>query len=644
MRVYELAKLLGVTSKELIKKLESTGKFEGTHMSMLTDVEIDFIESSYKKSKKPSVELDKKSSTTPIKKIFPKKRINIAPKKQIVEPEAPKKVLVEAMTVLDFCQKSGLLVSRVILDYLKSGKLYNVNQLLSKQEVKDALVLYEIEHDDKAEIASGESLSLKSDIGSRRLPVVVVVGHVDHGKTTLLDYIRNTSVAKKEKGGITQHLGAYKVKTGQGDLIFLDTPGHEAFSLMRSRGVKVADLVVLVVAADDGIKPQTIEALNCAQELEVPIVVAITKIDRVDPARIDVVKQQLSQRGLVSEEWGGDVVMVPLSAKTGKGVDTLLEMLALQSEIMDLKANPDSQAIGYVLESHIEKGRGRVATFIAQNGTLRSGDHFICGKTSGRVSVLIDASGNIVKEAHPSEPVKITGLSDLPKAGSVLKVVSQEAFKDFEKQGASLDKPLFTDVDSINIIVKADNDSSREAIVNEVAKKFTESGIRVISSSIGNITFADVDLANSCNSVIYAFGVKFDTGSENLARQHGVDVRTFYVIYHLLDDIQKLAESKKEVAKVRKKVGSLVVKKVFKTKTFTIAGFKVSEGKIVRSGEVEIYRGNEQVGKGLIKSLQRDKKSMKEVLAGFEGACVVEGFDDWQEGDVVDCYLEVNAE
>lgn len=637
MRVYELAKLLGVTSKEVINRLNEPRGYVGTHMSVLTDDEVNFVENAFNSPKKVDNLNLEKERFADSKKPRPKKQesgdlgqnINL--------------LKIEPMTVLDFCQGSGVPINQVVLDFLKSGRLYGVNQRLSALEVKEAAELYGIQCEEpasKTSYASGPELKTKS--GESRLPVVVVVGHVDHGKTTLLDFIRKTSVAQKEKGGITQHLGAYKVTTGHGDLVFLDTPGHEAFSLMRSRGVRVADLVVLVIAADDGVKPQTIEAISCAQEMKVPIVVAINKVDRVEPSRIEAVKTQLSQHGVVGEDWGGDAVMVPISAKSGQGVDSLLEMLALQSEVMDLKADAKAPAVGYVLEAHVEKGRGKVATFIAQNGTLRSGDYFICGDIAGRVSLLIDSSGKVVKSVGPSEPVKVTGLSDLPKAGSVLRVVDQSEYKKFVKGITTSAAPTYADTNAINIIIKADNDSSREAIVNEVNKKFADSGVRVVSSSIGNVTSADVDLASSCKCLVYTFGVKFDSGAENLARQLKVDIRRFYIIYHLLDDIEKLVESKKEVATVRKRVGSARVKKVFKTKTMgCIAGVQITDGKVVKGAEVEIFRANDKVGSGTIKSLQRDKKTMKEVLSGFEGAFVVDGFDDWEEGDVVDCFLEV---
>src|SRR3990167_3764155 len=566
MRIYELAKLLEITSKDVIAVLKKKdNNFNGTHMSVLSPEEVDSVESSVKKID----EVDNLNLEI----------ASVNKKNKNPQPEAAKssaKFVISSMTVLEFCEKTNLAINQVVLDFLKSGKLYGINQVLSKDEVRDAASRYEIATSDALAAAVDSGLSLDVSSGDKRFPIVVVVGHVDHGKTTLLDFIRSTRVAQKEKGGITQHLGAYQVSTKHGSLVFLDTPGHEAFSLMRSRGVRVADLVILVVAADDGVKPQTIEAINTAVSMDVPVIVAINKVDRVDASRIEAVKSELSQYGLVAEDWGGQVIMAPISAKTGAGVDELLEMIVLQSEVMDLKANVDSKAIGYVLESHIEKGRGRVATFISQNGTMHTGDYFICGKTHGRISVLIDSSGKTVKSVGPSEPVKIAGLDELPRAGDVLKVVDQVEYKMFSKKAFDLEKPVYASIDSTNVIIKAYNDSSREAIVNEINKKFASNGVRVISSSIGSATYADVELAASCKATIYAFGVKFDTGAEGLARQLNVKNKTFYIIYQLLDDIAEEIESNKEIIKVRKKQGSAFVKKTFKAKDIgVIAGVQI---------------------------------------------------------------------
>ena len=642
MRVYELSKLLGVSNKEILDFLKSSADFSGSHMSVVEDELIAEVENKFSvtKVKEPasSEKLEKKLKSK-IKNI---EKVCVDQTKEKSKPAFSKKdnsqpLIVAPMSVLDFCAKTNLLVSEVVLGFLTQGKMYNINHILTFDEVARLAEKYNIAVE---KIGAQAGQLKKASSGNRRPPVVVVAGHVDHGKTTLLDFIRKSRVAEKEKGGITQHLGAYKVKTSHGDVVFLDTPGHETFSLMRSRGVRVADLVVLVVAADDGVMPQTIEVINSAQEMNVPVVVAINKADRVDSSRFEAVKTQLSRHGLLGEEWGGSVVMVPVSAKTGQGVDDLLEMLALQSEIMDIFGDPNAPAQGYVLEAHLEKGRGRVATFISQCGTLNSGDYFICGNLAGRVSLLLDVTGKIVKSALPSEPVKILGLDDLPSAGDVFRVVSQDEYKSFLKTHISNIQPSQRAEGKIPLIIKADNDSSREAIVQELKKKYGES-VSVVSSGIGPVTAKDVELADSVAGYLYGFGVKFNVGVEALARQIGVSVKFFYIIYKLFDDVEQLIESKKVIEKVLVQHGGAYVKKVFKIKGIgVVAGFQVTSGKLEKGAQIEIFRENKKIGSGVIKSLQRDKKSAKEVAEGFEGAFFIDTFDDWKEGDIIKAFVE----
>ena len=491
-----------------------------------------------------------------------------------------------------------------------------------------------------------------------RAPVVTVMGHVDHGKTSLLDYIKNTKVAAGEAGGITQHIGAYPVNVNGKGITFIDTPGHEAFTAMRARGAQVTDIVILVVAADDGVMPQTIEAINHAKAAGVTIIVAVNKIDKTG-ANIEKVKQELTAQGLVPEEWGGDTMVCPISCKTGEGIDQLLESLLLVAEMKELLANPAREARGIVIEARLDKGKGPVATVLVQNGTLHTGDNLISGMVTGRVRAMIDDKGRTVKEAGPSMAVNVLGLEEVPNSGDSIYAVSQSLMKQVmderkRKESESMIKAsskvslddIFNNIaegnlKNLNLIIKGDVQGSVEAIRQSVVKLSNEEvKVKVIHSGAGAVTETDVMLADSSNAIILGFNVRPDTKAKALAERSKVDVRSYRIIYDLLDDVEAalkgmLAPRYQEIF-----LGKCEVRQTFKiTGVGNIAGCYVLDGKIIRGGKLRIYRNDILVVEGNVKQLKRFKDDVKEVAAGFECGCAIEGFNDIQIGDIIECYL-----
>ncbi len=491
-----------------------------------------------------------------------------------------------------------------------------------------------------------------------RAPVVTVMGHVDHGKTSLLDYIRKTKVTEGEAGGITQHIGAYSVSVGGKKITFLDTPGHEAFTAMRARGAQVTDIVVLVVAADDGIMPQTVEAINHAKAAGVSIIAAVNKIDKPQ-ADINRVKQDLTNYGLVPEEWGGDTIVCPVSAKTGEGVDELLENILLVAEMKELLANPEREARGTIIEAKLDKGMGPVASVLVQNGTLHTGDNIISGTVTGRVRAMIDDRGKQVKSAGPSTAVSVLGFEEVPNAGDSIYAVSQELMKqviDERKRKESEARVQQTskitldevfgkiaegNMKSLNLIIKGDVQGSVEAVKQSVVKLSNEEvQVKVIHSGAGAVNESDVMLADSSNAIILAFNVRPDAKAKALAERSKVDVRTYRIIYDLLDDMQAalkgmLAPKYQEIY-----MGKCEVRQVFRiTGVGNVAGCYVLDGKIVRGGKLRIYREDVLVVEGNVQQLKRFKDDVKEVRAGFECGCAIEGFNDIRIGDIIECYL-----
>ena len=496
-----------------------------------------------------------------------------------------------------------------------------------------------------------------------RAPVVVVMGHVDHGKTSLLDYIRNAHVASGEAGGITQHIGAYQVQIKGKPITFLDTPGHEAFTSMRARGAMITDIAILVVAAEDGIKPQTIESINHAKAAEIPIIVAINKMDKPD-ANPERIKQQLTEYGLVAEDWGGDTIVCPISAKTGMGIDNLLEMVALTAEVAELKANPNRAASGAVVEARLDKGRGPIATLLVQNGTLHQGDIIIAGTAVGRVRAMMSDKGQKLTTAGPSVPVEITGLGDVPVGGDIFNAVSDERLarelveqrinerkeEQFNSQTKVTLDNLFEqmkegDMKELKIIVKADVQGSVEAVRQSLEKLSNEEvRVRVIHCAVGAINESDVMLATASSAIIIGFNVRPDANAKSMAEQNGVDIRLYRVIYQAIEDVEAAMKGMLEPVYEEKVIGHAEVRQLFKASGVgTIAGSYVLDGTFQRGCKVRISREGNQIFEGNLASLKRFKDDVKEVRSGYECGLVFEGFNDLQEFDQVEAYIMVEV-
>ena len=490
-----------------------------------------------------------------------------------------------------------------------------------------------------------------------RAPVVTVMGHVDHGKTSLLDYIRKSKVTAGEAGGITQHIGAYTVKAGDRGITFIDTPGHEAFTAMRARGAQVTDIVILVVAADDGIMPQTVEAISHAKAAGVEIIVAVNKIDKTG-ANVEKIKQDLMRYEIFPEDYGGKTVVCPISCKTGEGIDNLLESLLLIADMKELLANPEKEARGIIIEARLDKGKGPVATVLVQNGTLHTGDNIISGLTMGKVRAMIDDTGKTVKEAGPSCAVNVLGFEDVPNSGDVINAVSQALMKQvlserkdkisIEKlklqKSKSLDDAFAalpdSEIKNLNLIIKGDVQGSVEAVKQSVLKLSNEEvQIKVIHSAAGAVTESDVMLAESSGAIIVCFNVRPDAKAKVLAERSKVDVRTYRIIYELLDDMESALKGMRTPKYQDVMLGKCEVRQTFKiTGAGNIAGCYVLDGKIVRGGKLRIYREDILIVEGGVRQLKRFKDDVKEVAAGYECGCAIEGFNDIKIGDIIECY------
>jgi translation initiation factor IF-2 len=676
IRVYELSKKFELTNKEMISFLKDLGVDVSSHVSVVPEEFLEIIEQELKlkaektKSQESSLKSSIKNSGSDAPQASAVQTNTVSPQPKSVKSitkttevsnnnmlsqSDEKTILLKPMTLVHLADAIKKPLNEIISLLLKQGIVTTKNQTLSNDAIKKIADFYGFKTKElKAEPSTQKFIKgIWEDIPVEgtwveRMPVVVVIGHVDHGKTTLLDYIRKTKIAAKEKGGITQHLGAYEVDLPQGKIVFLDTPGHEAFSLLRMRGAKAADIAVLVVAADDGVMPQTIEAIKHAKSVDIPIIVAINKIDKVGPQQIEAVKQQLIRQELVLEEWGGTTIIVPISAKTGAGVDELLDVLVLQSQVMELKANLSVNARGYVLESKLEKGLGPVATVICQHGKLKIGDFFFAGNTKGKINSIVDSYGKKLTVAGPSVPVKVSGFEELPQAGDLFAVVSESDYKKGEKPSQiTVTAPVASKTISegkINLILKSDNASSKEALVESIGKlsaKF-ENKFNIIASEIGDVNESDITLASNTKSTIYTFHVRAPKNLLPLAQTLGVYIKHFDIIYKLLEELEAIAEAAKPIKMISKKVGEALVLKVFEIKNIgVVAGAQVKSGKFVRDGKVIVWRNKQKIGEGKIKSLERDRKPVKEVQTGFECAFLVDGFDAWQVDDKVECYQEI---
>ena len=634
------------------------------------DKDNSFKNKSSKNKKKKSKNKDNNENNNSFKRDLTKKK----PKKKVkskhrVEEEDKGDdsiTVIAPITVKDFANQLGVSVSTVITKLIGLGVMANQNQSIDEDTcilLADELgIEIEIEAPNLDESVEEEYGLLKKDRErdlKPRPPVVTVMGHVDHGKTSLLDSIKKTHVTQSEAGGITQHIGAYTVNLSGKKITFLDTPGHEAFTSMRLRGAQTTDIAVLVVAADDGVMPQTIEAISHARSADVPIIVAITKIDKPEgnPERV---KQELMNENLVPEEWGGDTIVVGVSSKSGEGIDELLEMILLVAEMRELKANPNRRAIGTIIEANLDKAKGPMATILIKNGTLRFGDAIVSGTCSGRIRAMEDDKGKKVKKAGPSMPVVILGLNDVPNAGDTIYAVKDDktakaiADKNTEisrekrlsqTTKISLDN-LFEkiseeDVKELNIVVKGDVKGSVEALNQSLLKLSTEEvKISVIHSGVGGINESDVTLASASNAIVIGFNVRPNINAIELAKTEDVEIRTYRVIYEIINDIEQAAKGMLDPDIVEEILGRCEIRQTFKLpNNQMVAGVYVLSGKILRNSKVKVLRDDVVIHEGDIASLKRFKDDAKELATGFEGGLVVDGFNDIKEGDLLESYI-----
>ncbi len=600
-----------------------------------------------------------------------KKKKKAAAQAKAFEPVRIEKAVMtaETITVRDLSERIGKPAGEIIKKLMMLGIIATINNELDYETAGLVCAEYDIELEKKVAETAEDALE-KEDVQDAeedlipRPPVVTIMGHVDHGKTSLLDYIRKTRVTAGEAGGITQHIGAYTVNLDGRQITFLDTPGHEAFTSMRLRGAMATDIAVLVVAADDGVMPQTIEAISHAKAAGVQTIVAINKIDK-PAANIERIKQQLTEYDLVCEDWGGDTIMVPVSAHTGEGVEQLLEMILLVAEVQDYKANPNRKARGIIIEARLDKGRGPVATVLVKNGTLRVGDTIVAGTAYGRVRAMVNDMGERVKSAGPSDPVEVIGFNDVPEAGDQISAVDDDKLsrqvaeerKDRlraalikEQQKTTLDD-LFSQISAgqikdLNVIIKADVQGSVEAVRQSLEKLSNEEvRVRSIHGGVGAITETDVMLASTANAIIIGFNVRPDNNARAMAEKEKIDIRLYRVIYQAIEDVQNamkgmLAPKFKEVL-----LGHATVRTPFKVSGVgTVAGSYVTDGKIIRSQQVRLLRDNVVIHEGKISSLQRFKDAVKEVNTGYECGIGIENYNDIKENDVIECFMMEEVE
>ena len=675
VRIYEYAKEVGKQSKDLITVLKDANIEVSNHMSMLTEEGLAKLDSIFKKQEQATK--NEQSSSNEGKKNKKKKnkkeKVKKSQKQQPAIIEAPSEETISEDTIL---VKDGMTVGE-LSEVLSIGstelikKLFmelkimaNINQSLTLEQIELIAMDYGKEIQEEVEI-NKEDLDLYFEVEDaekdlkERAPIVTIMGHVDHGKTTLLDTIRNSRVTAGEAGGITQHIGAYQVRAKDKKITFLDTPGHAAFTTMRARGAKITDVTILVVAADDGVMPQTIEAINHAKAAEVPIIVAVNKMDKPQ-ANPDRVMNELVEYGLISEEWGGDTIFVPISALKGEGIDELLENILLVTEMQELKANPNRLALGTVIEAKLDKGRGAVATLLVQNGSLNVGDPLVVGNTFGRVRAMINDRSKNIQTAKPSTPVEITGLQDVPNAGDRFVVFGdektarqigekrQQQYIETTRQAnsaVSLDT-LFEqmkqgEMKDLNIIIKADVQGSVEALAMSLAKIDVEGvNVRIIHTGVGAINESDITLAVASNAVVIGFNVRPDNNAKQMAQTEQVDIRLHSIIYKVIEEIEAAMTGLLDPEFVEKVIGLAEVRQVYKvSKIGTIAGAYVTEGKVSRDGKVRVIRDSVVIYEGEIDTLRRFKDDVKEVQSGYECGMTVENFNDIKEGDVFEVYI-----
>ncbi|KXB58633.1 translation initiation factor IF-2 [Gemelliphila asaccharolytica] len=679
IRIYEYAKKVGKSSKEIINILVDANIQAGKHMSYLSEEGFIYLEGIFnkkehhkeknkkivdKKNKKPKLNKKKK-----IKKDKRKKNSKEQPATIVssVEDNINSNVILvkEVMTVAELAEKFEISSTDLIKKLFVELKIMaNINQTLTFEQIELIAIAYGKEIQKELEV-NKEDLDIYFDVEEDekdlvlRAPIVTIMGHVDHGKTTLLDNIRHTKVTSEESGGITQHIGAYQVNLNGRKITFLDTPGHAAFTTMRARGAQITDITILVVAADDGVMPQTIEAINHAKAANVPIIVAVNKIDKPQ-ANPEKVMGELAEYGLTPEAWGGETIFVPISALQNKGVDELLEMVLLVSDMQELKANPNRLALGTVIEARLDKGRGTVATLLVQNGTLKISDPIVVGNTFGRVRAMINDRGKSIKNALPSTPVEITGLQDVPNAGDRFVVFGdektarqigearQQQYIESQRESQaslSLDS-LFEqmkqgEAKDLNIILKADVQGSVEALSMSLAKIEVDGvNVRIIHTGVGAINESDVTLAAASKAVVIGFNVRPDANAKQKIQEEKIDVRLHSIIYKVIEEIENAMKGLLAPEFKEKILGLAEVRQVYKvSKIGTIAGSYVTEGKVLHNAQLRVIRDSIVIFEGKIGTLKRYKDDVKEVQNGYECGITVENYSDIKEGDVFELFV-----
>ncbi|MHD0370291.1 translation initiation factor IF-2 [Mammaliicoccus sciuri] len=693
-RIYEYAKEIDVKSKAIIDELKKNNIEVSNHMQALEENDIKILDKAFKKqdsakkdqstthantNKSNNNKQNNKQNNKPNhqqknqknKKQNNKKQHNQQqqqPKPEV--KETPSLITYEeGITAGELADKINKDASEIIKKLFLLGVVANINQVLDTETVELICADYDIEaelevHVDATDLENYFEVDENDADLIERPAVVTIMGHVDHGKTTLLDSIRNTRVTAGEAGGITQHIGAYQIVNNNKKVTFLDTPGHAAFTTMRARGAQVTDITILVVAADDGVMPQTIEAINHAKAAEVPIIVAVNKVDK-PTANPDRVMQELGEYGLYPEDWGGDTIFVQLSAIQGDGIDDLLEMIGLVSEVEELKANPNRAAVGTVIEAELDKSRGPAASLLVQNGTLEVGDSLVVGNTYGRVRAMVNDLGKRIKTAGPSTPVEITGLHDVPQAGDRFVVFKNEkqARQIGEKRqqenilkqrqdskSVSLDN-LFEqmkqgEMKDLNIIIKGDVQGSVEALAASLMKIDVEGvNVRIIHTAVGAINASDVTLAAASNGIIIGFNVRPDAGAKRAAEEENVDMRLHRIIYKVIEEIESAMKGLLDPEYEEQVIGQAEVRQTFKvSKVGTIAGSYVTDGKITRDASVRIIRDGIVIFEGELDTLKRFKDDAKEVAAGYECGITIEKFNDIKEGDIFEAFKMVEIE
>jgi translation initiation factor IF-2 len=684
VRIYQLARTLGRSSKELMHELKQQGIDVKSHMSSIDDDTAELVLDLLKAPLSPAVTEEAApmpsvdaAPEAPVHDVPPMPRETVAPSPVpppvvAAEPavvEAPPAVkaaperrlrLGEAMTVKELAEKMNARPAEVIKVLINMGVMATMNAVIDLE--KAATLAQSFGYSVEAAADSGDALSDEEDSEEslvRRAPVVTVMGHVDHGKTSLLDAIRATNVTQSEAGGITQHIGAYEVNSTRGKLVFLDTPGHEAFTAMRARGAQATDIVVLVVAADDGVMPQTVEAITHARAANVPIVVAINKID-LPNANPDRIKQQLSEHGLVPEQWGGETIYVEVSARHKQNIDALLEMILLQAEILELRANPWRRGQGVVIEAELDKTRGPVATVLVQKGTVRIGETFVVGMHYGRSRALLNDRGEKIQEAGPATPVEVVGLSGVPLAGDTFQVVADEkkarqiaTLRQQRRREELIQRTARVtledlyrqikegEVKELNVLIKADVQGSAQAVRDTLEKLSSDAvRLRVIQGAVGGITESDVMLASASNAIIIGFNVRPTPKARELADREGVDLRSYTIIYDLIADVRAALEGLLEPEVAEHIMGRAEVRETFHIpRVGVIAGCYVTEGTITRNADCRLLRDNVVVYQGRIASLRRFKEDVSEVSSGYECGIGLERFADIKHGDVIEPFV-----